>query len=128
MTDGPRVRVRRVYEEPQDDDGRRVLVDRIWPRGLSKERAHIDEWCRQIAPSTELRTWYHHDPERYPEFARRYLAELEEPQRAEALDGLRRLVREGPVTLLTATTRSDISQATVLAELIAGSGEIEGEG
>ncbi|MGZ4506210.1 MAG: DUF488 domain-containing protein [Blastococcus sp.] len=119
------MRVRRVYEEPRDDDGRRILVDRIWPRGLSKERAHIDEWCRQIAPSTELRTWYHHDPDLYPEFARRYRAELEEPQRAEALERLRQLVQDGTVTvtLLTGATRSDISQASVLADLIAGRGE-----
>ncbi|MGZ4547527.1 MAG: DUF488 domain-containing protein, partial [Blastococcus sp.] len=108
-----------------DDDGRRILVDRIWPRGLSKERAHIDEWCRQIAPSTELRTWYHHDPDLYPEFARRYRAELEEPQRAEALERLQQLVQDGTVTvtLLTGATRSDISQASVLADLIAGRGE-----
>ncbi|MGZ4646108.1 MAG: DUF488 domain-containing protein [Blastococcus sp.] len=119
------MRVRRVYEERRDDDGRRILVDRIWPRGLSKERAHIDEWCRQIAPSTELRTWYHHDPDLYPEFARRYRAELEEPQRAEALERLRQLVQDGTVTvtLLTGATRSDISQASVLAGLIAGRGE-----
>ncbi|MGZ4565449.1 MAG: DUF488 domain-containing protein [Blastococcus sp.] len=119
------MRVRRVYEEPRDDDGRRILVDRIWPRGLSKERAHIDEWCRQIAPSTELRTWYHHDPDLYPEFARRYRAELEEPQRAEALERLQQLVQDGTVTvtLLTGATRSDISQASVLADLIAGRGE-----
>src|SRR5437016_988869 len=61
------VRVRRVYEEPADDDGQRVLVDRVWPRGLSKERAHLDQWCKQVAPSTELRKWYGHEPDRFDE-------------------------------------------------------------
>ncbi|MEV0521141.1 DUF488 family protein, partial [Nonomuraea sp. NPDC050405] len=76
------VRMRRVYEEPAGDDGTRVLVDRVWPRGLSKAAARLDEWCKQVAPSTELRRWYGHDPDRFAEFTRRYLAELEEPERA----------------------------------------------
>ena len=74
------VQIRRVYDPPQPDDGRRVLVDRLWPRGLSKERARLDDWCREIAPSTELRKWYDHDPDRYVEFARRYRAELDDPE------------------------------------------------
>lgn len=114
------VRVRRVYDPPRADDGQRVLVDRIWPRGLSKEHAHLDEWCKQVAPSTGLRTWYGHDPDRYEEFAHRYRAELEEPERAAALGHLRELAASGPLTLLTATRRSDISQAAVLAGLLAG--------
>lgn len=112
------VQVRRVYEQPGPDDGRRVLVDRVWPRGLSKDAAHLDEWCKQVAPSTELRTWYGHEPPRYEEFARRYRAELAEPERAAALDHLRDLAAAGPLTLLTATKRSDISQAAVLADLL----------
>jgi uncharacterized protein YeaO (DUF488 family) len=118
----PHVQVRRVYEEPESSDGRRVLVDRVWPRGLSKDRAHLDEWCKQVAPSTELRTWYGHDPERYPEFARRYRTELDEPERATALAHLRELAATGPLTLLTATKRSDISQAAVLAEMLSRPG------
>ncbi|MGZ4521264.1 MAG: DUF488 domain-containing protein, partial [Mycobacteriaceae bacterium] len=70
------VNVRRAYDEPGAGDGARVLVDRIWPRGLSKERADFDEWCRTVAPSTELRKWYAHDPERFEEFGRRYRTEL----------------------------------------------------
>ena len=97
-----------------------VTIDRLWPRGLSKERAHLDEWCKQIAPSTELRRWFGHDPEKYAEFARRYRAELDEPTHAEALDHLRGLAAHGPLTLITAAKRSDISEATVLADLLSG--------
>src|ERR1039457_6741123 len=71
-----KVQVRRAYENPAQGDGTRVLVDRIWPRGLTKARAALDEWCKEIAPSTELRKWYGHDPERFEEFGRRYQAEL----------------------------------------------------
>ncbi len=120
MTQTHRVQIRRAYDLPRDDDGRRVLVDRLWPRGLSKQRAHLDEWCKQIAPSTELRQWYRHDPERYQEFARRYRTELDEPEHAAALAHLRELAADGPLTLITATKRSDISEAAVLADLLAG--------
>src|SRR5215472_16701350 len=120
MARTPHVQVRRGYDEPEPSDGQRVLVDRVWPRGISKDHAHLDEWCKQVAPSTGLRTWYGHDPERYPEFARRYHAELGEPERATALAHLRELAAAGPLTLLTATKRSDISQAAVLAELLGG--------
>jgi uncharacterized protein YeaO (DUF488 family) len=112
------VRVRRVYDDAEPGAGVRVLVDRIWPRGLRKDEARIDRWCKAVAPSTELRTWYHHDPDRFGDFARRYRAELREPDRAEALAELRALVADGPVTLLTASKAVEISQATVLAELL----------
>jgi uncharacterized protein YeaO (DUF488 family) len=114
------VRVRRAYDEPVRTDGARVLVDRIWPRGLSKERADLDEWCKPVAPSTTLRKWYGHDPERFEEFGRRYRAELEEPERAEALRHLRDLATHGTLTLLTATKHADISEAVVLADLLRG--------
>lgn len=112
------VRVRRAYEARERDDGARVLVDRIWPRGLSKEKADLDDWCKAIAPSTALRKWYRHDPDRFEEFAGRYRLELEAPERAEALQELRARASRGNVTLLTATRRADISEATVLAELL----------
>lgn len=118
MGRGGQVRVRRAYDQPADDDGRRVLVDRIWPRGLSNERAHLDEWCKKVAPSSELRRWYGHDPDRFEEFAHRYRAELEDPERSEAAAHLRELADAGPLTLLTGAKRSDISQATVLAGLL----------
>ena len=118
MAKAANVQVRRVYDPPEANDGQRVLVDRLWPRGLSKERAHLDDWCKDIAPSNELRKWYGHDLDRYAEFARRYRAELGDPERAAALAHLRELASHGRLTLLTATKRSDISEAAVLAGLL----------
>ena len=116
-----RVQVRRVYDQPQPGDGTRVLVDRIWPRGLTKAKAALDEWCKDVAPSDELRKWYGHDPARFEEFARRYRRELEDPGRAEALAHLRALASDGPVTLLTATKQTAISEAAVLAAVLTSS-------
>ena len=118
MVDNPTVRVRRVYDEPNADDGTRVLVDRLWPRGMSKTRAELDEWYPAVAPSKQLRTWYHHEPERFGEFSRRYLDELTQPAPADALAHLRDLTKKGPLTLLTATKTADISEAAVLAALL----------
>jgi uncharacterized protein YeaO (DUF488 family) len=115
------VRVRRAYDPPEADDGRRVLVDRLWPRGLSKERAQLDEWCKEVAPSTELRQWYAHDPDRYREFGKRYRHELKAGEPAAALAHLRELAGRGQLTLLTGAKRSDISEATVLADLLKAS-------
>jgi uncharacterized protein YeaO (DUF488 family) len=120
MTDD-KVRVRRVYDQPERADGARVLVDRIWPRGLSKDKAALDEWCKNIAPSTELRKWYGHDPDRFTDFSRRYQAELTDPERAEALAHLRTLVNGRGLTLLTATREPEISEAAVLADLLRNS-------
>jgi uncharacterized protein YeaO (DUF488 family) len=113
--------VGRVYDEPTPHDGTRVLVDRLWPRGLAKSKAGLDEWCKQIAPSTELRRWYAHDPALFPEFRRRYRRELTGAEQAVALTHLRELARDRPLTLLTASKDVAISEATVLAELIAES-------
>ncbi|MFF7976365.1 DUF488 family protein [Streptomyces sp. NPDC007905] len=112
------VRVRRIYEPPEPDDGLRVLVDRLWPRGLAKEAAQIDAWPKELTPSTELRNWYHAGEGSYVEFRRRYEAELDAPGAAELLDGLRKSVREGRVTLLTASKRPEQGHASVLAELL----------
>lgn len=112
------VRLRRIYDEPTRMDGARVLVDRVWPRGVSKEEARIDVWLKEVAPSTRLRKWYSHDPERFAEFRRRYLVELKDQDRAAALAELRRLSRKRTLTLLTATKDVDISQAAVLAKVI----------
>jgi uncharacterized protein YeaO (DUF488 family) len=114
----PAIHVKRVYEAPGSDDGIRVLVDRIWPRGLSKERAALDLWLQAVAPSSDLRHWYGHDPARFDEFARRYKAELATSERSEALRRLRELTSAGPVTLLTATRDVERSQAAVLAEVL----------
>lgn len=119
MTDHTRVQLRRIYDDPMPDDGTRVLVDRLWPRGVSKGRAQLDEWCKDIAPSPELRGWYHHDPELFGEFSRRYIEELGDPVPAAALAHLKELARqEAPLTLLTATKSPEISEAAVLLKLL----------
>ena len=118
MADVHKVKAGRVYVGRVYGEGSRVLVDRIWPRGLSKEKADLDEWCKTVAPSTELRKWYSHDPERFEEFGRRYRSELQEPEGAETLEHLRALARHGNLVLLTATKEVDISEAAVLANLI----------
>lgn len=118
MGDTHKVQVRRVYDDPVRGDGTRVLVDRIWPRGMTKENAALHEWCKQVAPSTALRKWYGHDPARFDEFTRRYREELTEPERAQAVVRLRRLTSGRTLTLLTATKNADISAAAVLAELL----------
>jgi len=112
----PKVKIARVYDNTLAQDGMRVLVDRVWPRGLKKEAAHLDQWAKQVAPSTQLRTWYAHDPAKFAEFRRRYSAELNEPERAAAFAQLRELAREKPLLLLTATRDLEHSQAAVLAE------------
>ncbi|GHG13629.1 DUF488 domain-containing protein [Streptomyces hydrogenans] len=115
----PAVRVRRVYDAPAPDDGVRVLVDRLWPRGLAKADAHIDEWPKALTPSTELRRWYHGPGEGdYDEFRRRYEAELAAPDAADALDRLRTLAETSPLTLLTATKHPETSHTTVLKEVL----------
>jgi uncharacterized protein YeaO (DUF488 family) len=116
MTSNLDVRMRRVYDDLSPDDGTRVLVDRIWPRGLAKATAEIDGWAKVVAPSAELRRWYGHDPSRFEEFRRRYQAELAEPERQGAVRHLRELARSGPLTLLTATKDIEHSQAAVLVE------------
>jgi uncharacterized protein YeaO (DUF488 family) len=115
------VQVRRVYEDPSPDDGARVLVDRLWPRGVSKERAALDEWCKQVAPSPELRTWFGHDRSKYDEFVRRYHDELASGERLQALESLRERARTGTLTLVTATRDEDHCAAEVLFELLKGS-------
>ncbi|MFF8939432.1 DUF488 domain-containing protein [Streptomyces paradoxus] len=114
------VRVRRVYDPADPEDGVRVLVDRLWPRGLAKDAARVDEWPKALTPSTELRRWYHAGEGSYEEFAELYEAELAAEEAAEALDGVRELLREGDVTLLTASKTPQESHATVLARLLQG--------
>jgi uncharacterized protein YeaO (DUF488 family) len=110
-----RIRVARVYDDPSPDDGRRVLVDRLWPRGFRKADPRVGTWLKDVAPSKELRAWYNHQPERFDEFAARYQKEL---QGSDALDGLRKLAKQGVVTLVTATRDVPGSHAAVLATLL----------
>ncbi len=113
------VRIKRVYAPPAPEDGYRVLVDRLWPRGLAKETAAVDLWLKEIAPSTELRKWFGHDPERWPEFTRRYGVELETSERAAALGRLRGVVRDRrSVTLLFGAREEALTHATLLRDLL----------
>lgn len=115
---GAPIRVRRVYDTQYPGDGYRVLVDRIWPRGLSKHAARFDEWAKDVAPSGQLRVWYRYEPARFDEFRGRYAAELAEPPKAEAVARLRSRAASGPLTLLTAARELNLSQAAVLADLL----------
>jgi uncharacterized protein YeaO (DUF488 family) len=115
---GSVVRVGRVYDARTDEDGYRVLVDRLWPRGLTKADADLDEWCRGVAPSPALRKWYHHDPTRFDDFAARYRVELDHPDRISVVRHLRQLAADDRLTLLTATRDPNISEAAVLSAVL----------
>lgn len=116
-----RTSVVRVYEDPGRSEGEhRVLVDRLWPRGLAKAAVDYDEWVKDVAPSTELRRWYGHVPERFEEFAERYRAELGAPPASEAVSRLKGLAKEKPLVLLTATRDVEHSGAVVLQSLLEG--------
>lgn len=110
------VRLKRAYEPPARSDGYRVLIDRLWPRGVSKEQAQLDEWARELAPSGELRRWFGHDPARFDEFRRRYRDELTGQE--EKVQELRRLARAGTLTLVYGARDSEHNDAVVLAELL----------
>ena len=111
------VRTKRAYEQAEPGDGYRVLVERLWPRGVTKEQAHLDEWAKEIAPSPELRRWFGHDPVRFEEFRRRYRDEL--GAHGEELDALRRRARDGRLTLVYGARDTEHNDAVVLAELLA---------
>lgn len=106
------VRIKRVYDTPAAADGTRILIDRLWPRGLTKEAAAIDVWLKDVAPSPELRTWFGHDPARWEEFEARYRNELN--SRVAALDELRQQLAAGPVTLVYGAKDSEHNNALVL--------------
>jgi uncharacterized protein YeaO (DUF488 family) len=110
------VRLKRAYEPAAASDGERILIDRIWPRGVTREEARLSEWARELAPSTELRRWFAHDPARFAEFRRRYTAELAAQE--DKLRGLRRRARAGTVTLVYAARDAEHNDAVVLAEIL----------
>jgi len=112
------IALKRVYEEAAPEDGQRVLVERLWPRGLSKERAHIDLWLKEIAPSNELRKWFGHDPQKFAEFRRRYETELQRTEGQQALSKLREMAQQGPVTLLFSAHDTEHNNAVVLRDLL----------
>jgi uncharacterized protein YeaO (DUF488 family) len=112
------VRTKRVYDAPAKDDGRRVLADRLWPRGISKQRAQVDEWARELAPSDELRKWFAHDPKRFAEFRDRYRKELAE--HSDRVDELRSCARKQALTIVYGAKDEQHNNAVVLAELLRG--------
>lgn len=114
------VRVKRIYEQPSDDDGARVLVDRVWPRGVSKEKADLTLWLKQLAPTTQLRQWYEHDPDKWDQFRKQYTQQLHHGEQAQAFAELANVHRLGRLTVLTASKAVQISQAQVLADLLNG--------
>lgn len=120
MSRNRNVIIKRVYDEPSDRDGTRVLVDRLWPRGMKKEDARIDAWLRDLAPSNELRKWFHANPDRWREFQTRYLSELRGPAAAEALARLYELADPSKVSLLFASKNTDRNNATVLKDFLEG--------
>jgi len=116
LSGGVGLRLKRAYERPEEGDGKRVLVDRLWPRGLSKQAARIDLWLRDVAPSDELRQWFKHDPEKWDEFKRRYFAELND--RDEQLEELVEAAAGETVTLIFAAKDEDHNNATALKEYL----------
>jgi uncharacterized protein YeaO (DUF488 family) len=113
-----RVALKRAYEEVDANDGTRVLVDRLWPRGLSKERARVDAWLKEVAPSNELRQWFGHDPDKFAEFRKRYEAELASESGKEGIAKLRELVKQEHVTLLFAARNMEHNNAVVLRDVL----------
>jgi uncharacterized protein YeaO (DUF488 family) len=116
------VLLKRAYEPPSIDDGERYLVERLWPRGVAKKDLALTDWLRDIAPSTELRKWYGHIEERWPEFARRYKQELAAPEKQAVLSDLAQIARAGNITLVFATRVAELSGAKVLKDLIGKAG------
>lgn len=110
------LRLKRAYVPVEPDDGVRILIDRLWPRGVSKAKAALDDWMKEIAPSTELRQWFGHDPERWPEFQRRYKSELK--QHAEELDRIRALAKKQTVTLVYSAHDEEHNDAVVLKDVL----------
>lgn len=119
------LRIKRAYAPPAEDDGARILVDRLWPRGIKKEKARIDAWRKEIAPSDALRKWFGHEPERWPEFQRRYAEELSRPEAHEALASIRALAAKGPVTLVYSASDEDHNNAIALRKFLLRSGSLK---
>ena len=110
------IKLKRVYEKPDEKDGFRILVDRLWPRGLTKEKADVDLWLKDIAPTTELRKWFNHDPEKWTDFQKKYLKELKENK--EAVSKLKEHLKKGAVTLLFAAKDEAHNEALVLKDYV----------
>ncbi|HVC35506.1 MAG TPA: DUF488 domain-containing protein [Chloroflexota bacterium] len=118
MPDRPEIRLQRVYDVDTPSIGKRILVDRVWPRGLRKEALHLDAWLREIGPTDELRRWFGHDPARWDEFQRRYRAELDQPAQQVNVHQLAEQAQEGPITLLYGARDEQHNQAVVLRTVL----------
>lgn len=114
------IHIGRIYDSADETRGRRVLVDRIWPRGVRKADAQLDEWLKNVAPTTQLRKWYGHDPKRYDEFARLYRDELEDEDHADSLARLKEWLADEPVTLLTASKNTGQSHVPIIVSALKG--------
>jgi uncharacterized protein YeaO (DUF488 family) len=114
------IQVKRVYDPPEPADGARYLVERLWPRGMKKERAALTAWLKEVSPSPELRKWYSHDPEKWPEFQKRYREELKDEAHRPALEELRQAARKGKITLVYAAHDEERNSAAVLKQVLAG--------
>ncbi len=112
------IKVKRIYDPPSPDDGKRILIDRLWPRGMKKEEAHIDEWLKEISPSHGLRKWYSHDPAKWPEFKKRYRTEISD--QTELLKRIKNEGKKGTVTLLFSTKELELNNAVALKEILEG--------
>lgn len=112
------IRLKRAYEAPDEEDGTRVLVDRLWPRGVSKDRLQLDHWLKAVAPSTELRKWFGHDPQKWAELRRRYRQELDSGEQRQAFEELQALARQGPLTLVYGARDQTHNHAVLLKELL----------
>jgi uncharacterized protein YeaO (DUF488 family) len=110
------IRIKRVYDPPEPEDGKRILIDRLWPRGIKKENLKMDEWLKEIAPSDELRKWFSHDPKKYEEFKKRYAKELED--KSGILERIRREAKKGRVTILFSAKDTEHNNAIVLKGLL----------
>jgi len=110
------IRIKRVYEEPDEEDGRRILVDRLWPRGLTKEKARVDLWLKDVAPSTDLRKWFAHDPAKWTQFQERYREELKEGK--EQISLLKQEAAKGTITLVYGARDQQHNEAVVLQKLL----------
>ena len=117
------IRIKRAYEPPTHDDGTRILIDRLWPRGVKKENLALDQWAKELSPSTELRQWFGHDPARWQEFRRRYATELR--QRTNLLDPLRALARKGPITLVYSAHDEAHNNAVAMRQFLLAPGTID---
>lgn len=111
-----KLRTKRIYEDPEKSDGRRILVDRLWPRGVSKEKAKIEYWAKEISPSNELRHWYQHDPDKWSEFRRRYFKELS--QNPDGVTELRSKLGKGTITFVFSSKETELNNASALAEYL----------